>query len=65
MEARVTKVVARVSARFSKSLARHRFRPNQGVRSITQPEIANKPVLVKGDIHAGLPAPTFDFAELR
>src|SRR4029077_6672864 len=36
MEARVTKV-ARVSARFSKSLARRRFRPNQEkVRSTTQ-----------------------------
>ena len=36
MEARVTKV-ARVSARFSKSLARPRFRPNQeNVRSTTQ-----------------------------
>jgi hypothetical protein len=32
MEARVTKV-ARVSARFSKSLARRRFRPNHDVRS--------------------------------
>ena len=36
MEARVTKV-ARVSARFSKSLARRRLRPNQEkVRSTTQ-----------------------------
>ena len=36
MEARVTKVV-RVSARFSNSLARRRFRPNQEkVRSTTQ-----------------------------
>lgn len=36
MEARVTKV-ARVSARFSKSLARRRFRPNQKkVPSTTQ-----------------------------
>jgi len=36
MEARVTKL-ARVSARFSKSLARRRFRPNQEkVRSTTR-----------------------------
>ena len=36
MEARVTKL-ARVSARFSKSFARRRFRPNQAkVRSTTQ-----------------------------
>jgi len=35
MEAMVTKV-ARVSARFSKSLARRRLRPNQDVRSTTQ-----------------------------
>jgi hypothetical protein len=44
MEARVTKV-ARVSPRFSKSSARHRFRPNQEkVRSRTAAEgLASRP----------------------
>jgi len=54
MEARVTKV-ARVSARFSKSLASRRFRPNQEkVRSTTQRRgRMTKPfVAALNDLHA-------------
>jgi len=54
MEAGVTKL-ARVSARFSKSLARRRFRPNQQkVRSTTQRRgMTTKPLMSSlDDLHA-------------
>jgi hypothetical protein len=52
MQARVTKV-ARVSARFSKSLARRRFRPNQEkVRSTTQRRGRTTKLAPLDDLHA-------------